>query len=160
MIAGVGLLLWSIRHMLAMLKASELVRVPLQPDQELTFSSSGPAVLCVEGPLFTRRFAGLEFNLQTEYGQLVPVRKHWFCAKSSGFAKIRMQLQTYQLPHPGRYRLRIDSLGERQTNDAEHAIVFIRPHLAATVGYILAILFAAWLLIGGIVMFALHFLTS
>lgn len=155
---GVVLLISSIRNLLRMLKAAELLRLPLQEIQELTFASAGPVVLCVEGPLLTRRFAYLSYKLQTDYGADVPASKHWFRAKSSGFSKARIELQTYHLPHPGRYRLHIESLGQPQPNDAEHAVVFAKPHLMATVGYILRILLASWLLIGGFVLFALSVL--
>ena len=154
-ILGLALLVGSIRNLIRMLKASELARLPLREEQTLNFSEAGPVVLCMEGPMLSRRFAHLSFALQTEFGEDVPGSKHWFRGKSSGFSKARIQLQTHRLPHPGRYRLRIESLGEPQPNDAEHAIVFTKPHLAATVGYILSILLASWLLIGGIVICAL-----
>lgn len=158
-VIGIMLMVWSIRSLLKMLKAAELARLPLKQKQELNFSVAGPVVLCVEGPLLTRRFSHLRFTLHTEYGATVPVKNHWYRVKSSGFSKVRLQLQTYQLPHPGRYQLHIESLGEAQPNDAMHAIVFAKPHLAANVGYILTMVLALWLLIGGIVLFAFSITT-
>lgn len=154
-IVGAALLIVSIRKLLKMLKAAELVKLPLREEQDLDFAMAGPVILCIEGPLMSRRFANLGFTLQTEYGTVVPGRKNWYRARSSGFSTARIQLQTYQLPHPGRYRLRIESLGAEQPRDAEHAIVFAKPHVMATFAYILGILLASWLLIGGVVLFAL-----
>lgn len=62
---GVVLLISSIRNLLRMLKAAELLRLPLQEIQELAFASAGPVVLCVEGPLLTRRFVSLSYKLRT-----------------------------------------------------------------------------------------------
>lgn len=155
-VGGAIMLTISIRNLLHMLKASDLARVPLKEQQQLTFPMAGPVVLCVEGPLLTRRFAALSFILEAADGAAVPSQNNWFRATSSSFSKVRMQLQTYWLPHPGCYLLRIQPLGDYQPDDAEHAIIFVKPHLTATFGYILGIIFAAWLLLGGIVFFALN----
>lgn len=150
---GALLLATCIVKVIHLLRASELVRGALAERQEIAFAEAGRVLLCVEGPQFSRRFARLDFALETVDGSAVPGHANWLRARSSGFSKARLQLRTYSIPQPGRYVLRINGLGSPQARDAEHAIVFAKPHAAAAVGYVLGMIVAGWLLIGGILLF-------
>ncbi|BBL70158.1 hypothetical protein [Methylogaea oryzae] len=155
---GALLLATCIVKVVRLLKASELSRAALVERQEVVFADAGPVVLCIEGPPLSRRFVRLDFALESSDGGAVAGRANWFRLRSSGFSKARLQLLTYLIPRPGRYVLRIGGLGLPQTRDAEHAIIFAKPHAAAAFGYVLGMVVAGWLLIGGIVLFALSVL--
>jgi hypothetical protein len=97
----------------------------------------------------------LTFVLETIDGVPVKGGTDWLRATSSGFSTVRMQLQTYHIPQPGRYVLRIGGLGAPQARDAEHAVVFTKPHLADVIGNVLGVIAATALVTGSIVLFVL-----
>ncbi len=49
-----------IRGVIRLVRQSLIVSVPPLAEQEVEFPDAGRVVLCIEGPLFTRRFARLE----------------------------------------------------------------------------------------------------
>ncbi len=155
-VAGALLLRYFILGVISLGDRNRIVSVGLLERQDIEFPDTGQVILCVEGPLFTRRFSDLDFELST--GDEVPVKGHrrWFRTSSSGLSKMRMEWRSYEISYRGRHILRIKGLGNARVSDPEHHIVFMRPHLAQSVGYILGILLAAGLLIGGLVLFLLR----
>ena len=69
-----------------------------------------------------------------------------------------MEMVVFELPMPGSYELHISNSGVVQPNDGEHRIVFMKPHAARMVAYILGILLAGWITIGSVVLFILRYL--
>jgi hypothetical protein len=135
---------------------AHILSVSLLDQQDIEFAEAGRVVLCIEGPRFTRRFAHLHYELSAYDGTRLRGRTIWFRLLTSGVSKVRLELKSYQIPQPGRYRLWIQGLGTGWTADAKHRIVFMRPHLARSIGYIIGILLAGGLLIGSIVLFFLR----
>ena len=62
----------------------------------------------------------------------------------------------YETPRPGRYVLRVQRLGAAQERDAAHRLVFMRPHLAQSVGYVIGIVLSAQVFIASLVFFLLR----
>ena len=80
-----------------------------------------------------------------------------FRATTSGFSKARMEYKVYEIACPGRHLFRIRGLVDDKPSDAEHCIVFMRPHLGRSMMYVLGIVFASIFTIGCIVLFFLRF---
>ena len=137
-------------------KRNEIASVPLVERQDVEFAEAGPVVLCVEGPLLTGRFAGLTYELTTPGNAPVKSRATWLRSRSSSFSRVRMEMRVFEVPEPGPYVLRVRGLNGGQAAGSEHRLVFVRPHLAQTVGYILGIVFAGILLVGSVVLFGLR----
>ena len=152
---GVALLIWCIVDLVRVVRAAVLVRLPLAEENLLTINRAGPLVLCIEGPLFTMRFGGLSYEMVSADGTPVPCRRTLFRATTSGFTKARMEVRRFRVDRPGDYTLRVGGVGERKPGDSEHHLVFVKPHLPAVLAHILGIIAAAWLVVGGLVMFVL-----
>lgn len=107
----------------------------------------------MEGPRFTSRFARLSYRLIGPDGREADRRRSWFRAHSPGVAKVRMELEYYEIARPGRHTLRIEGLPPGKAPDADHRIVFMRPHLARSIARVIGIVLASMLLIGSAVLF-------
>jgi hypothetical protein len=132
-----------------------LFSVPLVERQEIEFADAGTVVLSMEGPMLSRRFAGLEYEIAGPYGMAVQGRRALFRARTTGFTKARMELRVYEITHPGRHIFSIRGLGSERPSDAEHRMVFTRPHLRYSMAYVVGIVFAGMFTIGSIVLFFL-----
>jgi hypothetical protein len=145
-----------IRNVLRLVKAAKVLSVPLVEQQTIEFPEAGRMVLCVEGPRFTTRFARLDYELSTDSGAPVEGRTAWFHATTTGVKWARVEVRVYEIPHPGRYVLQVRGLGAAQERDAQHHLVFMRPHLAQSLGYIIGITFSALVFIASLVFFLLR----
>ncbi len=67
-----------------------------------------------------------------------------------------MEIKRYRIPRPGRYILRIKGLDPGITPDSEHQIVFMKPHLAKSVAYVIGIVLGGLVFVGSIVLFFLR----
>lgn len=154
-LAGAGLAV-CIVGVVALQKSSEIVSLPLVETQEVEFAEAGRVVLCLEWPVLTRRDWGITFELAGANG--TPVKSHttWFPIRSSSFSRSRREMQSFDIPEPGRYVLRVEGLTGGQAAASRYRVVFTRPHLARTVGYILGIVLAGLLLVGSVVFFGLR----
>jgi hypothetical protein len=110
----------------------------------------------VEGPRFSSRFAGLNYTLSTADGVPVEGRATLFRATTTGVSWARVELRVYEIPHPGRYVLRVQGSGAAQQGDANHRLVFTRPHLAPALAYVLGIILSLGLFIVCLVFFLLR----
>ena len=155
-VASVAMLVCTILSVIRLGERKRLFNVPLQGSQNVDFAEAGRVVLCIEGPLLTRRFGGLRYDLSTEEGVLIPGWRRWFHAKSSSFTKVRMEMLGFSIPHPGRYVLSIRGLGDGQATDSKHQIVFMKPHMVQAIAHVLGILLAGIILIGCVVLFGLR----
>ena len=68
-----------------------------------------------------------------------------------------MHLRSFEVSIPGRHVLRIHGLGPGEAADGEHRIVFTRPHLTRSMGYLIGIVLSSVLSIGSIVFFFIRF---
>lgn len=71
-----------------------------------------------------------------------------------------MELESYDIPKPGRYVLRVQGMAADRTADSSHRIVFTHPRLARTAAYVVGIVLSAGLLIGSVVLFILALLSK
>jgi len=149
-----------IRGVVRLVRQSRLLSVPLRDVQELEFTEAGRVVLCLEGPMFCRRFAALGYELSGGDGSVVVGRTALFRARTSSFSTVRMELKYYEIPRPGRYLLRIQGLGEAREGDPRERIVFMRPHLARSICYVIGIVLAAGGFITGFVFVLLCFVPA
>jgi hypothetical protein len=156
-LAALGL---CIRSLVRLVRRSHIVSVPLREEQEVEFAEAGQVVLCIEGPLFTRRFARLGYELRAGDGAVLTGRPALFRARTSGFSTVRMELKVYGIPRPGLYSLRISGLAADRNPDARERIVFMRPHLARSVGHIIGIVLSAGFFITGLVFGLLCFVSN
>ena len=156
MALGLAGLVACIRGIVVTIRKTRLFAVPLIPNQTIEFPEAGRVVLCMEGPRFSRRFAGLGYALTGSAGDPVRGRSSLFRARTTGISTARMELMSLDLPRAGRYVLTVAGLGPPREGDARNAIVFVRPHLARVAAYILGILLSAWVFIPSLVFFILR----
>jgi hypothetical protein len=159
-VGSAALLSFFILGLVRMGDKSLLASFPLQERQMVQFPEAGPVALDMEGPRLSKRFADLAFDLVASDGSPVAGSTPWLRAKSSGLSVIRMEMLEFSIPGPGRYTLHTRNLGGAQDRDNEHKLVFTKPHLPLTIGYILGIVASAGLLIGSVVLFVLRLLSG
>jgi hypothetical protein len=154
-ILGATLLAYAIVRLLAVVRASVIVRLPAVPEQDVTFGQAGPVVLCIETTHFGTAFAGVDFAMRDASGRELPSAPILFRTKVSGFSRVRLSVRAFDITRAGRYRL--ISTGISPARDmSQSALVFVRPFVGAMVLWILGIVFGGMCLIGGIVLTALH----
>jgi hypothetical protein len=151
-ISGLALAL-CIRGVIRSVREAVLFNVPLVERQTIEFLDTGRVILCVEGPRFTTRFAHLDYELSTDSGAPVEGRMVLFRFMKSGLSQVRLEVRSYEIPRPGSYVLRIQGLGPPQPHDAEHQLVFTRPHAARSTGYIVGIVLSGLVLISSLIFF-------
>lgn len=159
LILSAALLAFFILSMIKGFKQAHLLRVPLLEEQKIEFAEAGRVVLCTQGPQLSFRFAKLDYEL-TGDGIPVECKKYLFPRRTTGLSWVRLELQSYSIPRPGRYLLRIRGLEPGSKADSEHWIVFMRPHLAKSIGYVIGIVLVGILFIGSIVLFFLRLLSK
>lgn len=145
-----------IKGLLQTIRHARLFSVPLLAQQHIEFSEAGKVVLCLEGPLLSRRFARLAYELVGPDGMAVKSRKALLRMRTTGATSTRMELQVYEITHPGRHLFRINGLERESTSDVENQLVFTRPHLGRTLFFVVGIVLSGVCLIGSIVLFFLR----
>ena len=144
-----------VRAVSRMLSGARLCAVPLRMSQWIEFPADGRVVLCMEGPRFTPQFRKLRFELRQPDGLEVAGHRILFRLVASGISRARISLRTYRLSMPGPYELVIHGLQPQHVDAPEHAVVFMRPHLAPTVLFVVGITLASALAIVSLVFFLL-----
>ena len=157
---AIALLVFFILGVIRLGDKSLLASLPLKDQQAVQFSEAGRVVLSMEGPRLSKRYSELSYVLVPPDGAPLEGRTTWFHARQSGISSVRMELLIFTIPEPGKYTLQIRNLGGSRERDGEHKIVFTRPHLLPTVGFILGIIASAGLLIGSVVLFFLRLLSK
>ena len=155
-ITAAALLAFFILNVIKGVKQARLFSVPLAEQQEVEFAKEGRVVLCTQGPLLSFRFAKLDYELTGNNGMPVEGRTTWFHSRTSGLSWMRMEEKIYRIPMPGRYVLRIKGLQPGSAVDSDHQIVFMRPHLARSIGCVIGIVVSGMIFIGSIVLFFLR----
>lgn len=155
-----GLLIFSIIGLVRLGAASHLVTLPLLEQQPVRFSEAGQVALSLEVPRLSKRFSELTFELVSPDGRSLSGSTAWLHARTSGVATIKLELLVFTLQAPGQYLLRVKNLGSAGEEDGKHRIVFSKPHLPRTIGFILGIVLSAGLMIGSLVLFILRLLNK
>lgn len=158
--AGIALLgaVWlayAIARLLALVRASVIVRLPAIPEQDVDFAQAGQVVLCIETTHLGMAFAGVSFVLRDSSRHDVPSAPILFRTKVSGFSRVRLSVRTFEIPRPGRYRLVASGIAPGR-DMSQSALVFTRPVAATLVLWILGIVLGGFALIGGTVLTALR----
>jgi hypothetical protein len=141
-------------------RTSKILSLPLREEQNVEFGEAGPVVLCLKGPQFTTRFAGLTYELDAEDGTPVKSRRLWMRPTTSGISTATIGIRLYQIPRPGNYALLVRGLKSDEALDDRCEILFTRPHLARAVANVIGIVFSAILLIGSLVFFLIRLLSN
>jgi len=159
-VLALGALAALIRAVVRMLDRARLCNAPLRPRQQIEFATAGRIVLCMEGPRFTPRFRKLKFELRALGGAEIAGQRVLFRTVAAGRSRARVTLETYDLPMAGRYELAIHGLEPQHIDAPEHAVVFMWPHLAQTVLFVIGITLASALAISSLVFFLLSILPT
>lgn len=159
-VLGVLLLIFFIGGIVRTVRQARLFDVPLCNQQEIEFTEAGRVVLSMEGPLLSRRFAGLDYTILAPYGAAIENRRSLFRSRTTGITKARMELRYFSIPNPGRYTFRINGLGETKPDDKDHRMVFMKPHLGRIVLRIIGILISSMFTVGSIVLFFLRLMSE
>ena len=157
-IFSVTLLIMSIIGVVRTGRQAVLFSLPLTERQEIEFTEPGSVVLCMEGPILSRRFAKLEFQLTGPDGIAAKNRPVLFRARTTGFSKAKMELRVYEIAHQGHHLFQIHGLGGEKPLDSEHRMVFTRPNHIRTMAFVLGIIVGAIFTILSIVLFFLRLL--
>ena len=157
-IFSVTLLIMSIIGVVRTGRQAVLFSLPLTERQEIEFTEPGSVVLCMEGPILSRRFAKLEFQLTGPDGIATKNRPVLFRARTTGFSKAKMELRVYEIAHQGHHLFQIRGLGGENPSDSEHRMVFTRPNRIRTMAFVLGIIVGAIFTILSIVLFFLRLL--
>jgi hypothetical protein len=147
---------YTIVRLVAVVRASVIVRLPAIAEQDVTFAEAGPVVLCIEQPQLSGALSGVDFAMRDGFGHDVPSTPIIFRTKVAGFSRVRLSVRSFEIAHAGRYRLIANGIASGQANPSA-AIVFARPFAGAMVLWILGIVLGGFGLIGGIVLTALAF---
>ncbi len=131
-------------------RADEILSVPLVAEQELSLDGAGPMLLHGEAPRLSAAFGGLDFRLtRLADDRDLTLSDIWMKSSSSGFSKARLSLRAFELTQPGRYRLTV--LGSLDADlAANHSLVITHDRRGRMVGTILAVVFSAIGLLGGL----------
>jgi len=141
-------------------RQARLLSVPLVDRQEIVFIEVGRVVLCMEGPILSRRFAKLKYELTGPDGVSAKSRPVLFRASTTSLTKAKMELRVYEVTHLGRHIFQIRGLGGEKPSDAEHRMVFTRPNLARSMAYVIGIVFASIFAISSTVLFFMRLVAA
>jgi hypothetical protein len=139
-------------------RRAHLLSVPLLERQEIEFTEPGSVVLCMEGPILSRRFAKLKYQLTGPDGVTAKSRSVLFRMRTTGFTKAKMELKVYEIALPGRYVFQIHDLGGEKPSDSEHRMVFTQPNRVRTIAYVIGIVVGAIFTILSVVLFFMRLL--
>lgn len=154
---GLILLALAIVGVLAAIRKSVIARLPLVERQEVEFPEGGKVVLCMEGPLLSRRFRGLRYSL-TDMAGAATYSRRVLPVSSSGISRGRRTLRLFSIPRPGAYILQVERLGSVQADDGQHEFVFTRPYFSKVMMCILGITGSSALVVCSLVLFVLRYL--
>lgn len=148
-----------IRRLTRVIREAHVLSVPLVEQQNVDFTETGKIILCSKSPPLSMRFFRLGYELTGLTGVPLVGKQRWFGARTSGFSWVRTELWSYDIPMPGSYRLRISGLRLNDKPDEKHKIVFMKPHLGRSLGYVVGIVLAFTLFTVGLVLFIQQFVS-
>jgi hypothetical protein len=154
LLVALGVLVFSVRGLLGFLRGKTVTTVTLRTQSTIAIPSAGTHDLSVSGRLGTTDFAGVDFQMHDESGNAVPMRPVLMRVSGTSMSgRSTLQLRKFDAPRTGNYVLTVT--GIREGSDPGNTIVIGRPAGFALVGWILAIVLSAALLILSIVASAL-----
>ncbi len=156
LVASVLLLAHCIAGVLRNERQARIATLPLVASQEVEIPRAGTVVLATQGPILSRRFAGLRYALVGPDGREVPGRPSIFRMRSSGLWIATMEARVLDVPRAGRYELRVRNLGEARPDDADHALVLKRPTVATSMAWVAGIVLSAAFAISSLVVFLMR----
>ncbi len=155
-LAALAGLISTIRGVIVVMRESEIARLPLATSLEVSLPEAGPVVLGAELPRFSRLFAHATFELSTASGEPVPGKSVLFRMSTAKVSTMTMNLMNFDIPHPGRYVLRVGGIEYLIEDAKDHFIIFSRPHTAQTMGYVLGIVLTSCAFIASLVFFLMR----
>jgi hypothetical protein len=136
-----------IGNLVRVLRQSVVVSVPFLPSQEVNFAISGPLDLFLETPRGAN-LSGLDFTLQDERGDTVPLDPAVLRTTVSGVSRVRLKVRSLRLPHDGVYVLDISGLPAG--GDPVNRVVFGRPLGGVIAGHVLGFIGLGLVIIGAL----------
>ena len=154
---GAAVLFFSITHILRLLRESEVARLPAATEADVTFNQAESYVLHTEHPRFNMALLHADFALRDETnGSDVRSSPVIFRTTTSGFSTVSTSIRQFEVGHPGVYRLLVTGIAP--TSDLSRVeLIFARPYAGALFLLIVATVFGAACLIGGLVFTALQY---
>lgn len=155
---GAAVLYFCVRRIFALLRDSELARLPAAESEEVTFNQPGTVVLHVDQPRLNMAMWRVRYTLRdTTAGTDVPSSPVLFRTTVAGLTTVRLSVRYFEIQHAGRYRLLVE--GINPTSDVSRVqLIFMRPFAAKLILSILGVLFGSAFLIGSVTLTALKVL--
>jgi hypothetical protein len=152
---GAALLYFTIARIVRLLRESEVARMPVAAESEVTFNAPGTYVLHVEQPRFSMAMLGATFVLR-DAATGVEVRSSPVILRttSSGFSTASVSVRNFEIERAGAFRFLVN--GVDPAGDVSHVrLIFTRPYAAELLVLIFGTVLAGACLIGGLVFAAL-----
>jgi hypothetical protein len=157
-LAGLWLIVVSVRLLLRTVRVPELARLPLVAEQDVDLPDSGPLMFVIDKPRFqaVRATGFLSFNLAVSLedeatGRVLNAAPTRVPFTVQGITRSRIEMASLASIRPGLYRLRVAGLVP-DLEDGDSFLVITRPVVKlAFVGGILAIIAASTLTLGGLI---------
>jgi hypothetical protein len=148
-LVGGAFVVVAIVKLVRVVQSSVIARLPLVADQEVRLPEAGRVDLYVEQPTLAWNIGGFTFAMRDAVGREVPSSLILMRTRVSGMARTRLAVRSFAVPAAGLYRILSGGFDGRDVSRI--AIVLGRPFGFQLVGWILAIVFGGFVLIGGLV---------
>ncbi len=154
---GATILFFSIMRLVALMRESEVARLPAAAEGRVTFEEAGPYVLHIEQPRFNLALLHAEFALHDPRTD-ADVRSSpvIFRTTTSGFSTASVSIRRFEIERPGIYRLLVSGIDPEGDLSKIH-FIFARPYAAALFVLILCTVLGGACLVGGTVFTALQY---
>src|SRR6185503_8496297 len=97
-VLGVALLFFTITRLVALVRKSVVVRLPVVAEQKVGFEQPGTYVLNLEGPRFSTMFRRVGFSLRdTAGGREAPSSAILFRTTTSGYSTVRLSVRRFDV---------------------------------------------------------------
>jgi len=150
----------SIFRLIKEIRSGLVLSVPLKAEQELSIEATGALLLNAEGPILTRAFSGLDYRIMSLSGQSnIPLERIRVPLTTSGLARSRLSLRTFNIEQPGRYHLSVTGL-DHSPVDNRNQLVITQNRQGRTICTILVLVFSILGLAGGLVLSSIIFLEN
>jgi hypothetical protein len=155
---GAALLFFSITRIVALLRESEVARLPVAREAEVTFNQAGTYVLHIEHPRLSMALLHAEFALHdARNGSDVRSSPVIFRTTTSGFSTVSVSVRRFEVGHAGAYRLLVTGIAPASDLSSVE-LIFTRPYTAALILLIIGTLVGGVCLICGPVFTALLYI--
>jgi hypothetical protein len=154
---GAAILFFSITRIFALLRDSEVARLPAVSQGQVSFPDPGTYTLHIEQPRLNTALLDAQFVLR-DPAQSADVRSSpvIFRTTSSGFSTASLAIRQFEIEHPGVYRLFVSGI-DPAGDLSRIQLVFTRPYATKLFVLIVCIVLGGGCLIGGLVFSALQY---